>query len=405
MQNETSLQELNMQSQTVNNAIITLGDTDDSGKGRHFKSRFIQPGIAGYPGQFGNVLITKQTLDKFIQSMVGVPVIIQHKNITAKNADDERVGVVNSVWYDENDGWYWCDGIIWDDTAINLIQDQGWSVSCSYDVKLADNAGGSENNIKYDMEFLDGVFTHLALVNNPRYERATIVFNSKDVPFFVVYNDSDQDLNDTSTDRWITIHPNGEDAKGRSVLIPEGKTVSEVMKEKYAKWATERKDQKKLFDTKEYKTGISEYKLAKETKKAVDKYGEYADRGQIEEHLKEKFGYKDFLAKDKEDDKSKRNIDDVVKDIRNLQSKIQKFRSTGDLSEYRQMQSDYQKLLKEYENYKSKGQKANFNKQAEVQENKANNSLSFKERFIDTFYQALAEVIVGDKELKTEKEL
>lgn len=111
--------------------------------------------------------------------MVGVPVIIQHKNITAKNADDERVGVVNSVWYDENDGWYWCDGIIWDDTAINLIQDQGWSVSCSYDVKLADNAGGSENNIKYDMEFLDGVFTHLALVNNPRYERATIVFNSK----------------------------------------------------------------------------------------------------------------------------------------------------------------------------------------------------------------------------------
>jgi len=29
------------------------------------------------------------------------------------------------------------------------------------------------------MEFLDGVFTHLALVNNPRYERANIVFNSK----------------------------------------------------------------------------------------------------------------------------------------------------------------------------------------------------------------------------------
>ena len=31
------------------------------------------------------------------------------------------------------------------------------------------------------MEFLDGVFTHLALVNNPRYERANIVFNSKTV--------------------------------------------------------------------------------------------------------------------------------------------------------------------------------------------------------------------------------
>lgn len=111
--------------------------------------------------------------------MVGVPVIINHKDITDKNADEERVGVVNSVWYDNKDGWYWCDGIIWNETAQNLITDKNWSVSCSYNVKTADNEGGSENNIKYDMEFLDGVFTHLALVNNPRYERANIVFNGK----------------------------------------------------------------------------------------------------------------------------------------------------------------------------------------------------------------------------------
>ena len=111
--------------------------------------------------------------------MVGVPVIINHKDLNKDNADDERVGVVNSVWYDNKDGWYWCDGIIWDETAQNLITDQNWSVSCSYDVKTANDEGGSENNIKYDMEFLDGVFTHLALVDNPRYERANIVFNSK----------------------------------------------------------------------------------------------------------------------------------------------------------------------------------------------------------------------------------
>lgn len=113
--------------------------------------------------------------------MVGVPVIINHKDLNSDNVDDERVGVVNSVWFDEKDGWYWCDGIIWNETAQNLITDKNWSVSCSYDVKTADNKGGSENNIKYDMEFLDGVFTHLALVNNPRYERANIVFNSKTV--------------------------------------------------------------------------------------------------------------------------------------------------------------------------------------------------------------------------------
>ena len=111
--------------------------------------------------------------------MVGVPVIINHKDLSSENVGDERVGVVNSVWYDEKDGWYWCDGIIWDETAQNLITDNNWSVSCSYDVKTADDKGGTENNIKYDIEFLDGVFTHLALVNNPRYERANIVFNSK----------------------------------------------------------------------------------------------------------------------------------------------------------------------------------------------------------------------------------
>lgn len=46
-------------------------------------------------------------------------------------------------------------------------------------MKLADDAGGTENNIPYDIEFLDGVFTHFAIVDNPRYERANIVFNSK----------------------------------------------------------------------------------------------------------------------------------------------------------------------------------------------------------------------------------
>lgn len=126
-------------------------------------------------------LIRKESLDKFIQSMVGAPVIINHKDLTKNNVDSLRVGVITRVWFDEKDGWYWCEGVIWDETAINLIQDEGWSVSCSYDVKLADDAGGTENNVPYDIEFLDGVFTHLAIVYNPRYERANIVFNSKTV--------------------------------------------------------------------------------------------------------------------------------------------------------------------------------------------------------------------------------
>lgn len=181
MLKEIFLKRLSTQSKTVCNAIITLGDTDDSGKGKKFKSRFLTPGVAGYPGQFGNVLIRKETFDKFINTLEGAPVIINHKDLTEENANDARVGVVSNVWFNDKDGWYWCDGIIWDKTAQNLITDKGWSVSCSYDVKLADDTGGSENNIPYNIEFLDGVFTHLAIVDNPRYERANIVFNSKTV--------------------------------------------------------------------------------------------------------------------------------------------------------------------------------------------------------------------------------
>ena len=113
--------------------------------------------------------------------MIGVPVIINHQDVSKENADEIRRGVVSDVWYNPEINWFECAGVIWDETAQNLITDKGWSVSCSYDVKLADDAGGTENNIPYDIEFLDGVFTHLAIVDNPRYERANIVFNSKTV--------------------------------------------------------------------------------------------------------------------------------------------------------------------------------------------------------------------------------
>ena len=164
-----------LQYSKVNNAIITLTDTDDSTKGKHFKSRFIQPGLAGYPGQFGNALIKKENLDRFVHTLRNKPVTINHRD---KITEDDKKGEVFNVWFNPEDGWYWCDGIITDDEAINLIN-SGWSVSCAYDFTKADNSGGTENNIPYDIEFLDGEFNHLALVDNPRYEGANIVFNSK----------------------------------------------------------------------------------------------------------------------------------------------------------------------------------------------------------------------------------
>lgn len=147
--------------------------------GKKFKSKFIQAGLANYPNSFGVALIRKESFDKFINTLEGKPVIINHQDVTKDNFKDVEVGTVCNVWYNPEDGWYWCDGVITDETAINLIKDKGWSVSCSYNITLANDEGGLENNVHYDIEFLDGVFTHLAIVNNPRYERANIVLNSK----------------------------------------------------------------------------------------------------------------------------------------------------------------------------------------------------------------------------------
>ena len=140
--------------------------------------------------------------------MIGSPVIIEHQDVTDKNADKIRCGVISDAYFYEPDGWYYAEGIIWDDKAISLIND-GWSVSCSYDFLAFNDEGGEENNIKYDKEFTELNFTHLAIVNNPRYERANIVFNSKD----------------EEKGKWVTI-------KGNHIFIPDGKTLDEVIEEK-----------------------------------------------------------------------------------------------------------------------------------------------------------------------------
>ena len=201
---------------TVVNA-LELGEIegDAKGKGRRFVSRFIEPGLAHYE-EFGDVLITKETFDKFVQTMVGCPVIIKHKDITDANVDEERVGIVSRVWYNEADGWFYCEGIIWNKDAIDLVKNQGWSVSCTYDFD-SDFVSGSYHGTKYDMEFTGGEFLHLALVDNPRYERANIVMNAKD----------------NEKGRWVTI-------KGTHVFIPDGKQIEDVMKEKG--WFSEGKE-------------------------------------------------------------------------------------------------------------------------------------------------------------------
>lgn len=160
----------------VKNGLIDNFVIDEKGKGHKFVSKFIEAGLVHYK-EYGDILITKETLDKFIGTMVGCPVIINHKQVTDDNVENERVGVISNVWFNPSDGWYYCDGIIWNKQAIDLVKNQGWNVSCAYSFE-SDRKPLKYHGKNISMEFTNGNFQHLAIVETPRYEDANIVINS-----------------------------------------------------------------------------------------------------------------------------------------------------------------------------------------------------------------------------------
>lgn len=227
---------------------------DNKGKGRRFESRFLQAGLVKY--SFGVCLLSKEVIDRFAYKFVGCPVIIDHKDITDANAKDERVGVISKVWYNEFDGWFWCEGVVFDDEAISLIKDKGYNVSCQYNIDdyTENTANALHNGNPYDITILDGTPEHLAIVKNPRYEEALIAVNKG------------EDMKAENTE-----FRTGYDSEGEAYVYPlEGADKSE-------KKETKKEDKKKPFKIpsiteslkKDYEDGkITAGEVAKELSRA-----------------------------------------------------------------------------------------------------------------------------------------
>lgn len=157
---------------TASNAIY-LEDADGE-EGRPFKARFLQSGLVKY--DFGVCLLKKETIDKFVNTFIGVPIIIDHKDEITEN---DKAGDINNIWFSPEDGWFWCSGMITDEKAIKLVEN-GYNVSCQY--RITDYSVNTDSKLHngnpYDKEILNGVFEHLAIVENPRYEDAFIAVNA-----------------------------------------------------------------------------------------------------------------------------------------------------------------------------------------------------------------------------------
>lgn len=155
---------------------------------KKYRAYYIEPGLCDYTAEgIGRVLVQKPALDRIAPTYIGKPVVnFEHTdkepeelfNLTPEQIGEFADGVISDQGYDEKNGWYWMDFMAWDEeTQANI--ENGYSVSCAYDVTEADTAGGSYHNMDYDEEVLDGVGLHLAIVSNPRYEDAYIIKNSK----------------------------------------------------------------------------------------------------------------------------------------------------------------------------------------------------------------------------------
>ena len=105
------------------------------------------------------------------QTFNGKPVYILHQDVEFDKMKQDAVGYVADTWLG-GDGWLWSRIIITDDEAHKVIA-EGYSVSNAYN-PTEFKGGGMHHNIPYTREILNGEFTHLALVPDPRYEDAKV---------------------------------------------------------------------------------------------------------------------------------------------------------------------------------------------------------------------------------------
>ena len=292
-----------------NVANIRLDNSLVEGRGRHFVSRFIEPGLVSYD-KAGVLKVSKETLDKFVQSLVGCPVIIRHQKVSNDNVEDLRCGVVSGVNYNTADGWFWCEGIIWDAEAIQKIE-QGWSVSCTYIMTESTGEDGEWHNMSYDDELLNGVFEHLAIVPNPRYEEATILLNSKEDKGNMLLNlfnskkirNSDEEGKDMKKENEESIDKNALKNRIMEHVNKAVKGQGEIDGQSEDSWYEEFR---KMLDKLAYSESEDEKSNEKEDEETKDKEEEKENSCKSNESDEDK--------EDKEEEDEKENEDEEEKD-------------------------------------------------------------------------------------------
>ena len=140
---------------------------------RIFYARHMQAGICGYENE--TVLVDTDAIKRLVGSVKheAIPVYIYHQKVELESLKEKAAGYVTDSFYNALDGCAWFKFCAIDDEVYRAIS-QNWGVSNAY-VPTKWAPGGTKNNLPFDREVVDGKFTHLAIVPDPRYEVSKIM--------------------------------------------------------------------------------------------------------------------------------------------------------------------------------------------------------------------------------------
>lgn len=297
-----------------------------------FYCKHIAPGVCAYADE--TILIGEEALKEMDKTFAGKPIYVNHQKVDLENIQQEADGYVAESFYLPEDGSHWAKMIIVSDKGHEAIR-KGWKVSNAY-VPDEFGIGGEWHNIPYNREVMKAHYTHLALVDNPRYEEA-VVMTPED---FKTYKESKREqlkqLENSKNQKgekrmnWKLFErkevTNSEDIANKMVELSNGSTVSireminaveEDIKEKEAKCnetlesvvKVNGEDMKVADLIKEYESKCNKCNedekdedKEKEEKKSKKNLKKNAEEGKDEEEKKDS-----EEEKDKEEKESKKN--------------------------------------------------------------------------------------------------
>lgn len=300
---------------TFNNPSVSTLLNATTGWPEEYTCTFIQPGLVSYEdANLGLAMVSKETLDKMLPSFIGKPVVRRDDHRDGMGPEQFKkiaVGVVTDAWFDANSGWFMCSFIVWDDEAKVDITVRKYSVSCAYVMLDCNDEGGVHNQIKYDGEVLDGEYSHLALVPNPRYTGAQIFLNSigGSMKITAWFSKKVEEMKGKQLKNEVDIATDAVEVDGKRVLIKE--LINAVKKTEALNSVELGEDSEFTIDGKVYtlKNMIESYK-----KTLKNDAKQCANCGKVKNECNCKDG---FVAKNEEESKEEDEREHKEKEVKN----------------------------------------------------------------------------------------